>query len=106
MNILQQKSLISFAVTHYKYCLCDQCNYFGGVDELFRIYSPKFFTSNLLRRIWGWLLVENKKGSCYIVDLDLESTLAPKLSILVACSTESMVFYPKYLLLKDVLLNS
>jgi len=93
-------------------CDCKQCENFGGINQLFKIYDADFFTDLNLRRIWVWLLAKFKFGSCNIKDLNfVEDPTAPKLSDIVDCSEKSMVFVEKegkteYKLLADILLEN
>lgn len=105
MTHLQQLSLIAYMVRHPSNCDCNECQYFGGVGELFKIYTPQEFTEIKLRKIYGWLHSQFLKGSCHLEDLDfINDPTTPKLSDISECAEQSMVFENgKYLLLKDIL---
>lgn len=85
-------------------CSCQQCEYFGGLVELFEIYPPDTFTNNLLRQIWAWLDIQLSKGRNEIWKHDTEDPTRPKLYHLARCISESMQFnQDNYLFLKDYL---
>lgn len=105
LSTLRQKSLIAFLIAHKNNCDCNQCQYFGGIGELFKIYEPQDFNDMKLRKIYNWLLNKFKHGSCHLENLDfINDPTAPKLSDISECAEQSMVFENgKYLLLKDIL---
>lgn len=104
MQKSQQQALISFSVSHQLDCSCNQCKYFGGILELFKLYSADQFTDLKLRKVWAWL-----KNRYWHISQPLPKN-SPPLSLFVQCMVDSMKFefdpetqLTKYLLLEDIL---
>lgn len=90
MTLLQQNSLVTYITSHKGNCECKDCQYFGGVKNLFDIFLPEIFTDNNLRRIYGWLKRQFKfNGTCDLESLDLRHPTAPKLSDITQCHIDS-----------------
>lgn len=110
MNNLQQMSLVAYMVIHPFDCSCTQCADLGGILNLIDLYKVSDFTDVKLRKIYAWLLKNLMNQGCQIKDLNFHESTAPKLSDIVHCSNESMIFENmddrktrRYLLLKDIL---
>jgi hypothetical protein len=87
-------SLIAYTVSHPSRCDCSQCEDFGGVKELLKMYQVSDFPDLRLRKIYAWLKM--KFPDCLLQDLDFEEAGAPLLSLLTECCVESMVYEPIY----------
>ena len=104
MNLIQQNSLITYITSHKGNCDCADCQYFGGVDNLFKIFEQEGFTDNHLRRIWGWLKRQyHIKGTCELGTLNLLDPTAPQLSDITQCHLDSYSYDKdeKYIPLKN-----
>jgi hypothetical protein len=105
---VQQQAIIAYVVAHRTDCSCKQCEYFGGIRELFNLYKPDDFTDPLLRKIYSWLKIKWTQKTCYLQDLDFTDPTAPLVSDISNCADESMVFKTEddkvtYLTLKEIL---
>lgn len=90
MTILQQNSLITYVSSHSAKCDCQDCKYFGGVEELFKTFDPQSFINAKLARIYTWLQRQFiKNGTCDLPSLNYEDPTAPKLSDISQCHTDS-----------------
>lgn len=103
MNLLQQNSLITYSTSHKGNCDCKDCEYFGGVNHLFEIYSPNDFTDHLLRKVWSWLKIQFElNGTCMLDTLNFEDPLAPKVSEITQAHLDS--YTEPYQKLKDLII--
>lgn len=97
MNKLQENCLITYITTHSGNCVCEDCEFFGGVKHLFEIYEVDSFEDNHLRRIWMWLKCQfEEKGTCDLKSLDFEDPTAPKSFEIHDCHIDSYASEPVY----------